>query len=152
MSLVSLTTCNFSVFESFRVPSLVICAHFHPLPLIKLMLKFVGPSRPFVVYHQHHEVLVDCFQYLRGITTNLAITSSFMRELQVLPQRTHPFNMTNPCSGYLLWGTTLAPLSELTLRHLSSDKGEAATKQATASDSDQQADVQEPVAKREKSS
>uniref|UniRef100_A0A669E4V6 tRNA (adenine(58)-N(1))-methyltransferase non-catalytic subunit TRM6 n=1 Tax=Oreochromis niloticus TaxID=8128 RepID=A0A669E4V6_ORENI len=89
---------------------LVIASRFHPCPVLLGLLKFLSPSRPFVVYSQYIEPLVECFKKLRecGGTVNLRLTDTWMRHYQVLPDRTHPLLLMSGGGGYLLSGTTVA--------------------------------------------
>ncbi|KAA0708315.1 tRNA (adenine(58)-N(1))-methyltransferase non-catalytic subunit TRM6 [Triplophysa tibetana] len=89
---------------------LVIASRFHPCPVLMGLLKFVAPSRPFVVYCQYREPLIECYTKLReqGGTINLRLTDSWLRHYQVLPNRTHPLLLMSGGGGYLLSGTTVA--------------------------------------------
>eukprot|EP01147_Barroeca_monosierra_P004792 gene4792-6860_t len=88
--------------------ALVIVARYRPCPLVRTLFQLIAPSRPVVIFHQFREALIECISELRGRATDIEIKESFMREYQVLPQRTHPMNNTTTCSGFLLTATTLA--------------------------------------------
>uniref|UniRef100_A0A7N6B5I5 tRNA (adenine(58)-N(1))-methyltransferase non-catalytic subunit TRM6 n=1 Tax=Anabas testudineus TaxID=64144 RepID=A0A7N6B5I5_ANATE len=89
---------------------LVIASRFHPCPVLMGLLKFLSPSRPFVVYSQYKEPLVECYTKLKecGGTVNLRLTDTWLRHYQVLPNRTHPLLLMSGGGGYLLSGTTVA--------------------------------------------
>lgn len=89
---------------------LVIASRFNPCPVLMRLLKFVAPSRPFVVYCQYREPLIECYTKLReqGGTINLRLTDSWLRHYQVMPNRTHPVLLMSGGGGYLLSGTTVA--------------------------------------------
>uniref|UniRef100_A0A3B4EVN6 tRNA (adenine(58)-N(1))-methyltransferase non-catalytic subunit TRM6 n=1 Tax=Pundamilia nyererei TaxID=303518 RepID=A0A3B4EVN6_9CICH len=89
---------------------LVIASRFHPCPVLLGLLKFLSPSRPFVVYSQYIEPLIECFKKLKecGGTVNLRLTDTWLRHYQVLPDRTHPLLLMSGGGGYLLSGTTVA--------------------------------------------
>ncbi|XP_076872923.1 tRNA (adenine(58)-N(1))-methyltransferase non-catalytic subunit TRM6 isoform X1 [Brachyhypopomus gauderio] len=89
---------------------LVIASRFHPCPVLLGLLKFVAPSRPFVVYCQYREPLIECYTKLReqGGAINLRLTDTWSRHYQVLPNRTHPKLLMSGGGGYVLSGTTVA--------------------------------------------
>nr|XP_060642091.1 tRNA (adenine(58)-N(1))-methyltransferase non-catalytic subunit TRM6 [Anolis sagrei ordinatus] len=88
---------------------LIIASRFHPVPLLLSLLEFVAPSRPFVVYCQHKEPLVECYTKLRekGGVINLKLSETWLRSYQVLPDRSHPKLMMSGGGGYLLTGITV---------------------------------------------
>nr|XP_057913474.1 tRNA (adenine(58)-N(1))-methyltransferase non-catalytic subunit TRM6 isoform X2 [Doryrhamphus excisus] len=96
--------------EGRNADGLVIASRFHPCPVLMSLLRFLAPSRPFVVYSQYKEPLVDCFTKLKeqGGTVNLRLTDTWLRHYQVLPNRTHPVLLMSGGGGYLLSGTTVA--------------------------------------------
>ncbi|XP_061757007.1 tRNA (adenine(58)-N(1))-methyltransferase non-catalytic subunit TRM6 isoform X2 [Nerophis ophidion] len=89
---------------------LVIASRFHPCPTLMGLIRFLAPSRPFVVYSQYKEPLVECFTKLKeqGGTVNLRLTDTWLRHYQVLPNRTHPVLLMSGGGGYLLSGITVA--------------------------------------------
>ncbi|XP_047429757.1 tRNA (adenine(58)-N(1))-methyltransferase non-catalytic subunit TRM6 [Mugil cephalus] len=99
-----------TLLEGRNADGLVIASRFHPCPVLLGLLKFLSPSRPFVVYSQYKEALIECYTKLkeRGGTVNLKITDTWLRHYQVLPNRTHPVLMMSGGGGYLLSGTTVA--------------------------------------------
>ncbi|XP_010880491.2 tRNA (adenine(58)-N(1))-methyltransferase non-catalytic subunit TRM6 [Esox lucius] len=88
---------------------LVIASRFHPCPVLLGLIKFLAPSRPFVVYSQYKEPLIECYTKLReqGGAVSLRLTDSWIRHYQVLPNRTHPVLLMSGGGGYLLSGTTV---------------------------------------------
>ncbi|XP_023285862.1 tRNA (adenine(58)-N(1))-methyltransferase non-catalytic subunit TRM6 [Seriola lalandi dorsalis] len=99
-----------ALLESRNADGLVIASRFHPCPVLMGLLKFLSPSRPFVVYSQYKEPLIECYTKLRehGGTVNLRLTDTWLRHYQVLPNRTHPVLLMSGGGGYLLSGTTVA--------------------------------------------
>uniref|UniRef100_A0A8C6KPS1 tRNA (adenine(58)-N(1))-methyltransferase non-catalytic subunit TRM6 n=1 Tax=Nothobranchius furzeri TaxID=105023 RepID=A0A8C6KPS1_NOTFU len=89
---------------------LVIASRFHPCPVLLRLIKFLSPSRPFVVFSQYKETLIECYTKLKeqGGTVNLRLTDTWLRHYQVLPNRTHPVLLMSGGGGYLLSGTTVA--------------------------------------------
>ncbi|XP_034966017.2 tRNA (adenine(58)-N(1))-methyltransferase non-catalytic subunit TRM6 [Zootoca vivipara] len=88
---------------------LIVASRFHPAPLLLSLLEFVAPSRPFVVYCQYKEPLLECYTKLRekGGVINLKVSETWLRNYQVLPDRSHPKLMMSGAGGYLLTGITV---------------------------------------------
>ncbi|XP_061478486.1 tRNA (adenine(58)-N(1))-methyltransferase non-catalytic subunit TRM6 [Rhineura floridana] len=88
---------------------LIVASRFHPAPLLLSLLEFVAPSRPFVVYCQYKEPLLECYTKLRekGGVINLKLSETWLRNYQVLPDRSHPKLMMSGGGGYLLTGITV---------------------------------------------
>lgn len=95
--------------ESRDADGLVIASRFHPCPVLMNLLKFLSPARPFVVYSQYKEPLIECYTKLKeqGGAINMMITDTWLRQYQVLPNRTHPVLLMSGGGGYLLSGTTV---------------------------------------------
>ncbi|XP_021701460.1 tRNA (adenine(58)-N(1))-methyltransferase non-catalytic subunit TRM6 [Aedes aegypti] len=92
-----------------KFDALVIIAKEHPYNIIKALLPFVKPSRPVVVFNTTKEILLECYMDLKSSAsvTYLRVTSNWMRNLQILPNRTHPDVVMSGNSGYLLTGYTI---------------------------------------------
>ncbi|NXG51202.1 TRM6 methyltransferase, partial [Psilopogon haemacephalus] len=88
---------------------LIVASKFHPTPLLLSLLEFVAPSRPFVVYCQYKEPLLECYTRLRerGGVVNLKLSETWLRNYQVLPDRSHPKLTMSGGGGYLLSGITV---------------------------------------------
>ncbi|XP_037541264.1 tRNA (adenine(58)-N(1))-methyltransferase non-catalytic subunit TRM6 [Nematolebias whitei] len=99
-----------ALLEGRDADGLVIASRFHPCPVLLGLIKFLSPSRPFVVYSQYKEPLIECYTKLKeqGGTVNLKLTDTWLRHYQVLPNRTHPLLLMSGGGGYLLSGTTVA--------------------------------------------
>ncbi|KAM9339714.1 tRNA (adenine(58)-N(1))-methyltransferase non-catalytic subunit TRM6 [Symphorus nematophorus] len=99
-----------ALLDGRNADGLVIASRFHPCPVLMGLLKFLSPSRPFVVYSQYKEPLIECYTKLKeqGGTVNLRLTDTWLRHYQVLPNRTHPILLMSGGGGYLLSGTTVA--------------------------------------------
>lgn len=92
-----------------KFDALVIVAKEHPQNIIKALLPFVKPSRPLVVFSTVREILTESYMDLKSAAnvTYLRITSNWMRQYQILPNRTHPDVTMSANSGYLLTGYTI---------------------------------------------
>lgn len=70
---------------------LVIAVKSHPTQLVLRLLPLIKLSRPFVVFHQHKEPLVDLFVQLkeRGGVVNLKLSETWFRTMQVKCGKIH---------------------------------------------------------------
>lgn len=86
--------------------SLVIASKFHPKSMLLEMLEYLTNGCPFVVYFTHQEALIECHIVLRelNLATNIEITETFLRNIQVLPNRSHPEIVMSATGGYILRG------------------------------------------------
>ncbi|XP_072379592.1 tRNA (adenine(58)-N(1))-methyltransferase non-catalytic subunit TRM6 [Diabrotica undecimpunctata] len=92
-----------------KVDSLIITVKEHPVNIVKELLQFLHGNRHFVVFSSLKELQHDLYFYLKSRTDiiNIRVCNSFMRNYQVLPNRTHPeVNMTT--GGYILTGYKLS--------------------------------------------
>ncbi|KAJ2946741.1 hypothetical protein O0L34_g12801 [Tuta absoluta] len=89
-----------------KVDSLVIACKEDPLNIFMELMQFVKPGRPFVVYNTVAEPLQHLYLELKMLPQVIALklTGNWMRNYQVLPERTHPEVMMNNQSGFLLTG------------------------------------------------
>lgn len=97
--------------ERGNLDSLVVVSRFQPSPIVMSLLPRLAPSRPFVVYCQYKEPLMECYVNLRekGTAINIHLSETWWRHYQVLPARTHPEINMNGTGGYLLSGITVEP-------------------------------------------
>ena len=93
-----LRKCNFT--------SLLMATKYHPKVLLTHMLKYLSPGCPFAVYFAYQEPLMECYVTLRelNLATNVEITETWCRNIQVLPNRTHPEIVMSSTGGYILKG------------------------------------------------
>merc|ERR1712094_81554 len=61
---------------------------------------------PFVVFSEYMEPLMEAMLQLRAkdCAIRLQLAETWLREYQVLPERTHPVMSTSAASGYVLSG------------------------------------------------
>lgn len=92
-----------------NLDALIVVSREHPAAIVKGLLPFVKPSRPIVISNTSREILSELFMELKasGQVTGLRITSNWLRNYQVLPNRTHPDVNMNGNSGFLLCGFTV---------------------------------------------
>lgn len=82
---------------------MIIAAKEHPLSIVKELIYFLNGGRMLVVFNLLKEPLQDLFIYLKSRLDFISIklSNNFMRNYQILPNRTHPeVNMTT--GGYIL--------------------------------------------------
>ncbi|XP_018562412.1 tRNA (adenine(58)-N(1))-methyltransferase non-catalytic subunit TRM6 [Anoplophora glabripennis] len=92
-----------------KVDSLIVTAKEHPVNIVKELLQFLKGGRSFVVFSLLKEPLQDLYGYLKSRVDiiSIRISNNFMRNYQVLPDRTHPeVNMNT--GGYILTGFKLS--------------------------------------------
>lgn len=89
-----------------KARGLVVVAKEHPFNIVNALFPFLGPSRPFVIFHSLREPLQETYMMLkqRKNVVNLRLFSNFLRSYQILVDRTHPDILTNDTGGYLLTG------------------------------------------------
>ncbi|XP_053676598.1 tRNA (adenine(58)-N(1))-methyltransferase non-catalytic subunit TRM6 [Anopheles nili] len=92
-----------------KFDSLVIVAKEHPYSILKALLPFLKSSRPVLIFSTSRELLTECYVELKSeaSVTYLRLTSNWMRQYQILPNRTHPDVTMSGSSGYLLTGYTI---------------------------------------------
>lgn len=74
-------------------------------PIARVLLHFISPSAPFVIYSPTINSLMDVALFLKDQAVNLTIHESWMRKYQVLPERTRPEMSMSGSSGFILSGT-----------------------------------------------
>ncbi|CAH1381682.1 unnamed protein product [Tenebrio molitor] len=85
------------------VDSLIITAKEHPVTIVDELVKFLNGGRYLVVFSLSREPLQELYNHLKEKLDfiYIRIVNNFMRNYQVLPERTHPeVNMTT--GGYIL--------------------------------------------------
>jgi len=89
-----------------KVDGLVVIAREHPANILTALLPYVAPSRPFVVYSQCREPLLELYRQLKCGHNTLGnrVTESWLRYHQILASRTHPDISMSGGGGYLLSG------------------------------------------------
>ncbi|KAL7670012.1 hypothetical protein ACOME3_004954 [Neoechinorhynchus agilis] len=86
--------------------SVIIASKYHPQLLLDILFPILKPGALFAVYHRCREILRDTLQALEksGQTEQLTVTETWMRDFQVLPNRTHPTVKMDGSDSYILSG------------------------------------------------
>lgn len=89
--------------------SLILCTTYSPSELLLPLLPYLLPSSPFVVYCPNPEPLTRLQTLLSSQrrATDVHVQEYWTREIQVLPNRTHPMMSTSGTGGYILSGVTI---------------------------------------------
>ncbi len=98
--------------ESKKCDSLILACQYDPTHTLLTLLPYLETSCPFVVFYEYLEPLVQCFQELQNqkLAINLRLTDTWMREYQILPNRTHPNMNMSQNGGFILTGVKLCPI------------------------------------------
>ena len=94
-----------------RVDSIIVVTEYDPTAALLALLPYLKPSCPFVVYCEFIEPLTECFRQVQEqeLAINVRLSDTWMREFQVLPDRTHPTMNLPAHGGFLLTGIKLDP-------------------------------------------
>lgn len=97
------------LFKNKSMDCLVIATKFRPLPILEKVIDYLGSNRYFVIYSATQEPLIECHSYLKvtGKGVHMELSDSWLREYQILPERTHPTVMMDCHGGFLLTGITV---------------------------------------------
>lgn len=97
------------ILENKKVDGLVIVGKEHPSSIFKKLIKYLDISRPFVVYCSVREPLQELYCELKQRSDIIAVrlTESWLRDYQVLPDRTHPDIRISGSGGFLLSGISV---------------------------------------------
>jgi len=92
------------------VDCLIIASKFRPSTILEKTINYLDSNRYFVIYSSIQEPLIECHSFLKQSqrAIHIELSDNFLREYQVLPERTHPKVMMDACSGYLLTGLTVS--------------------------------------------
>eukprot|EP00096_Caligus_rogercresseyi_P014036 TRINITY_DN6583_c0_g1_i1.p1 TRINITY_DN6583_c0_g1~~TRINITY_DN6583_c0_g1_i1.p1 ORF type:complete len:394 (-),score=108.57 TRINITY_DN6583_c0_g1_i1:104-1285(-) len=100
------STRSFALMESKAMDGLVIASKQHPTNVLLTLIEYLAPSRSFVVYCPYKEPLIDAYMAIKeaGKAVMVTLSESWLRYIQVLPERTHPDVLMSGGGGYLLTG------------------------------------------------
>lgn len=110
MSLRERSVEAFNSAKSKKLDGLVIVCKQHPGNIVLYLSKYIAPSRPFAIYSAYKEPLMDAYVQLKdaGVAIMVNLSETWLRNHQVLPQRTHPTVLMSGGGGYLLTGTFIS--------------------------------------------
>nr|CAB3267264.1 tRNA (adenine(58)-N(1))-methyltransferase non-catalytic subunit TRM6-like [Phallusia mammillata] len=97
----------YNCLQKGQMDAIIMACRFHPTPIFMSLMGSLAPSKPFAIYHEYQEPLMELFVQLSvsNSAINLQLCETFMRNYQVLSERTHPHVMMSTGRGYLLTGT-----------------------------------------------
>lgn len=103
-----------SILCEANMDALIVCTRQHPLSIVLFLLRFLHVSRPFAIFSPYKEPLTECYFALkaRGCVL-LKLSETWMRQYQVLPERTHPMVNMSGGGGYLLTGYKIHRSSQI---------------------------------------
>lgn len=95
-----------------KCDSLIIASSYDPISTLFALLPYLETSCPFVIFCEYMEPLFECFQKLQDekLAINLRLSDTWMREYQILPNRTHPNMNMSQNGGFILTGVKLCPV------------------------------------------
>jgi len=93
-----------------EIDCFILASKYRPLTILKKLIDYMGFNRYFVIYAPIQDSLLECHQYLKETqkAVHIELSNSWLREYQVLPERTHPKVMMDCSGGYLLSGITVS--------------------------------------------
>ena len=100
------STVSYNMINEKNMDGLIIAAKQHPTNLLLHLIKYLAPSRPFVVFSSYKEPLMDAYFAVKetGKAVFVTLTETWLRNYQVLPERTHPEVLMSGGGGYILSG------------------------------------------------
>lgn len=94
--------------------SLVLVTKYDPTTTLLQLFPHLAPSSPYVIYCEYIEPLTECFKQIQTnpalLSINLRLSDTWMREYQILPNRTHPAMSMSQSGGFILTGIKLHPI------------------------------------------
>ena len=100
------STSSYNMIKQKNMDGLIIAAKQHPTNILLHLMKYLAPSRPFVVFSSYKEPLMDAYFAVKetGKAVFVTLTETWLRNYQVLPERTHPEVLMSGGGGYILSG------------------------------------------------
>ena len=97
--------------EGASFDSLVVATKYHPKKVFLSLFEYLADSRPFVIYCQYQEPLMELYVTLKDmrVAVNVDLTETWFRNVQVLSDRSHPEIVMSATGGYLLRGIKVKP-------------------------------------------
>ena len=109
---------SYDLIKQKKMDGLIIAAKQHPTSILLHLIKYLAPSRPFVVFSSYKEPLMDAYFAVKetGKAVLVTLAETWLRNYQVLPDRTHPEVLMSGGGGYILSGIVVDN-SDLALDH-----------------------------------
>ena len=100
------STSSYDMIKEKNMDGLIIASKQHPKNILLHLIKYLAPSRPFVVFSSYKEPLMEAYFAVKetGKTVFVTLTETWLRNYQVLPDRTHPEVLMSGGGGYILSG------------------------------------------------
>jgi len=97
---------SFELMKKAKMDGLVIACKQHPTNILLALVKYLAFSRPFVVYSPYKEPLMEAYQAIKesGKSVMVTLNESWLRNYQILPERSHPEVLMSGGGGYILSG------------------------------------------------
>ena len=97
---------SYEIMKEKSMDGLIIAAKQHPTNILLHLIKYLAPSRPFVVFSSYKEPLMDAYFAVKetGKAVLVTLAEAWLRNYQVLPDRTHPEVLMSGGGGYILSG------------------------------------------------
>jgi tRNA (adenine-N(1)-)-methyltransferase non-catalytic subunit len=97
---------SYDMLKQCNMDGLIIACKQHPTNILLSLIKYLSPSRPFVIYSPYKEPLMDAYVAVKesGKAVMVTLTETWLRNYQVLPDRTHPEVTMSGGGGYILSG------------------------------------------------
>ena len=97
---------SYNIIKQKKMDGLIISSKQHPTSILLHLIPYLAPSRPFVVFSSYKEPLMDAYFAVKetGKTVFVTLTETWLRNYQVLPDRTHPEVLMSGGGGYILSG------------------------------------------------
>jgi len=97
---------SYELLKEHNMDGLIIACKQNPTNILLALVKYLSFSRPFVVYSMYKEPLLEAYTAIKdtGKAVMVQLTESWLRNYQVLPERSHPEVLMSGGGGYLLSG------------------------------------------------
>merc|ERR1712106_644750 len=104
MNLREKSAATYSLLSGGGWDGLIIVCKQHPAALLTQLLPYLAPSRPFTVYSPYKEAVMSAYMSVKdaGVGIACCVSETWLRQHQVLPQRTHPMVTMSGGGGYIL--------------------------------------------------
>ena len=97
---------SYNLLKQGKMDGLIIACKQHPTNILLSLVKYLSYSRPFVVYSPYKEPLLETYQAIKetGKSVMVTLSETWLRNYQILPERSHPEVLMSGGGGYILSG------------------------------------------------